>query len=185
LAGRIQDDYVLVAVLDSGVDTDHDLLKDRIVDSGVNLSGTGIINSCEDDYGHGTHVAGIIASNTLNNVVIRPYKILNDMGNGSLSAISAAVDMAVADGADIINMSLTAKGESERLSEAVNNAVANNVNVVVAAGNNKADLDKVYYTPACIESAITVSATDKNDKLASFSNYDGTIDIAAPGTEIH
>ncbi len=184
LAERMKEDYVLVAVLDSGVDTDHDLLKDRIVDSGVNLSGTGIIDSCEDDYGHGTHVAGIIASNTLNNVVIRPYKILNDMGNGSLSAISAAVDMAVADGADIINMSLTAKGESERLSEAVNNAVANNVNVVVAAGNNKADLDKVYYTPACIESAITVSATDKEDKLASFSNYDGTIDIAAPGTEI-
>ncbi len=184
LAERIADDYILVATIDSGADTDHDLLKDRVIDSGVNFSGTGIMNSCEDDYGHGTHVAGIIAANTLDNVKIKPYKVLNDIGNGSLSAIAVAVDMAVADGADIINMSLTAKGESARLTEAIDNATAKNVNVVVAAGNNKTDLDRVYYTPACIESAITVSATDKNDKLASFSNYDGPIDIAAPGTEI-
>ena len=184
LAERMKDDYILVATIDSGADTDHDLLKDRVIDSGVNFSGTGIMNSCEDDYGHGTHVAGIIAANTLENVKIKPYKVLNEIGNGSLSAIAAAVDMAVEDGADIINMSLTAKGESARLTEAVDNATANNVNVVVAAGNNKTDLDRVYYTPACIESAITVSATDKDDKLASFSNYDGPIDIAAPGTEI-
>ena len=184
LSQRIADDYILVTVIDSGADLDHDLLKDRVVESGVNFSASGIINSCEDDYGHGTHVAGIIASNTLSNVVIKPYKVLDNTGVGSLSAIAAAVDMAVADGADIINMSLTAKGESARLTEAIDNATANNINVVVAAGNNKADLDKSYYTPACIESAITVSATDQNDKLASFSNYDGTIDIAAPGTEI-
>ncbi len=184
LAERIENDYILVATIDSGADTDHDLLKDRVIDSGVNFSGTGIANSCEDDYGHGTHVAGIIAANTLDNVKIKPYKVLNDIGNGSLSAIAVAVDMAVEDGADIINMSLTAKGESARLTEAIDNATANNVNVVVAAGNNKTDLDRVYYTPACIESAITVSATDKNDKLAGFSNYDGPIDIAAPGTEI-
>lgn len=184
LAERIEDDYILVATIDSGADTDHDLLKDRVIDSGVNFSGTGIMNSCEDDYGHGTHVAGIIAANTLDNVKIKPYKVLNDQGKGSLSAIAVAVDMAVEDGADIINMSLTAKGENARMTEAIDNATANNVSVVVAAGNNKTDLDKTYYTPACIESAITVSATDKNDKLASFSNYDGPIDIAAPGTEI-
>ena len=184
LAERIEDDYILVATIDSGADTDHDLLKDRVINSGVNFSGTGVANSCEDDYGHGTHVAGIIAANTLDNVKIKPYKVLNDEGKGSLSAIAVAVDMAVEDGADIINLSLTAKGESARLTEAIDNATAQNVNVVVAAGNNKSDLDKIHYTPACIESAITVSATDKNDKLASFSNYDGPIDIAAPGTEI-
>lgn len=184
LAARMQDDYILVVTIDSGADMDHDLLKDRVIESGVNFSGTGVIDSCEDDYGHGTHVAGIIAANTLENVKIKPYKVLNEIGNGSLSAIAAAVDMAVEDGADIINMSLTAKGESARLTEAIDNATDNNINVVVAAGNNKADLDKVYYTPACIESAITVTATDANDKLASFSNYDGPVDIAAPGTEI-
>ena len=184
LANNIADDYVLVAVLDSGVDTDHELLVDRIEDSGANMSDTGEADSIEDDYGHGTHVAGIIASNTLSNVKIRPYKVLNQYGKGSLSSIAIAVEMAVADGADIVNMSLSAKMVSERMTEAVNYAVANDVNVVVAAGNSGADLDNVYVSPACIEAAITVSATDKNDELADFSNYDNTIDIAAPGTNI-
>lgn len=184
LAERIKDDYILVAVIDSGVDTDHELLVDRLVESNVNFSSSGERNSVEDDYGHGTHVAGIVANNTLSNVKIKPYKVLNDEGKGSLSAIATAIDMAVQDGADVINLSLAADGESQVMTDAVNNAVANDVNVVVAAGNKGVDLDKKYVSPACIESAITVSATDKNDKLASFSNYDGTIDIAAPGTDI-
>ena len=184
LAGRIVDNYVEVAIIDSGADMDHDLLKDRVIETGINFSGSGNRNSCEDDYGHGTHVAGIVVSNTLENVKIKPYKVLNEEGKGSLSAIATAIDLAVAEGANVINLSLTAKGESVRLTEAVDNAVAQNVNVVVAAGNNKADLDRVYYTPACVESAITVSATDDLDKLAKFSNYDGPIDIAAPGTDI-
>lgn len=184
LEDKIEDDYVLVAVLDSGVDTDHELLVDRLVENDANVSSTGVSDSIEDDYGHGTHVAGIIVNNTLSNVKIKPYKVLNQYGKGSLSSIANAVDMAVADGADVINMSLSGQGESERMTEAVNNAVANDVNVVVAAGNRGADLDEVYISPACVESAITVSATDKNDKLAYFSNYDNTIDIAAPGVDI-
>lgn len=184
LEERIEDDYVLVAVIDSGADTDHELLADRLVENDINFSSSGERNSVEDDYGHGTHVAGIVANHTLSNVKIKPYKVLNDEGQGSLSAIAAAINLAVAEGADIVNLSLTAKGESQAMTDAVNNAVANDVNVVVAAGNNGTDLDNIYYSPACIESAITVSATDRNDELASFSNYDGPIDIAAPGIDI-
>ncbi len=184
LAERIEDDYVLVAVIDSGVDTDHDLLKNRLVESNVNLSGSGILNSSEDDYGHGTHVAGIVASCSLDNVKIKPYKVLNNEGKCSLITIATAVDMAVSDGADVINISISGKVESPTLTTAIDNAVANDVNVVVAAGNNKLDLTKNYVSPACVESAITVSATDANDNLASFSNYNGTIDIAAPGVDI-
>lgn len=184
LAEMINDDYVLVAVIDSGVDTDHEYFENRLIYSDYNGSSSGERNSVEDDYGHGTHVAGIIVGNTLDNVKIKPYKVLNDVGNGSLSSIAVAVDLAVADGADIINMSLSAQNKSQTMIDSVNNAVANDVNVVAAAGNKSADLDNVYITPACIESAITVSATDKNDKLASFSNYDGPIDIAAPGQNI-
>ena len=184
LSEMINDDYVLVAVLDSGIDIDHEYFENRLVPSDYNGSSSGERGSVEDDYGHGTHVAGIIVGNTLDNVKIKPYKVLNDMGNGSLSSIAVAIDLAVADGADIINMSLTAQNKSQTMIDAVNNAVANDVNVVAAAGNKHSDLDNVYITPACIDAAITVSATDRKDKLASFSNYDGPIDIAAPGENI-
>ena len=147
LEERIKDDYVLVAVIDSGADLDHDLLKDRLVECDVNLCSTGIKGSAEDDYGHGTHVAGVVASNTLSNVKIKPYKVLNNEGKGSLSSIALAVDMAVADGADVINLSLAADGENKTLTDAINNAVANDVNVVVAAGNNSYDLDYKKVTP--------------------------------------
>lgn len=184
LREKIKDDYVLVAVIDSGVDTDHELLKDRLVESNVNMSGSGTTNSAEDDYGHGTHVAGIIANYTLENVKIKPYKVLNREGKGSLSSIALALDMAVLDGADVVNISIAGKAESPTLTASVDNATANDVNVVVAAGNNSLNLKNNYISPACIESAITVSAIDANDNLASFSNYNGTIDIAAPGVDI-
>ena len=184
LATRIKNDYIQVAVLDSGVDTDHEIFEDRLIHSTVNFSDSGAKNSCEDDFGHGTHVAGIIVDNTLSNVKIKPYKVLNNKGKGSESLIAVAVDLAVAEGADIINMSLTSNGEFQTMTDSVNNAVANGVNVVVAAGNDKKDLSKSYVSPACIESAFTVSATTKYNKLSDYSNYNGTVDIAAPGDNV-
>ncbi len=184
LSKQIKNDYIQVAVLDSGIDTDHEIFEDRLIDSTVNLSNSGAENSVEDDYGHGTHVAGIIVDNTLSNVKIKPYKVLNNQGNGSESLIAIAIDLAVADGADIINMSLASDGEFQMMTDSVNNAVENDVNVVVAAGNKSKDLSQFYVSPACIESAFTVSATNEKDELSSYSNYNGTIDIAAPGDNI-
>lgn len=183
LVERLLPEFV-VAVLDSGVDTDHELFANRLLENSFNLSSTGDANSCEDDYGHGTHVAGILVNNTLSNVKIRPYKILNNCGKGSTSLICLAVDKAVADGANVINMSLSGKGESEMMTESVQNAVQQGVNVVVAAGNDTANLSTTYYSPACIEEAITVSASTQNNQLAVYSNYNGTIDFAAPGENI-
>lgn len=175
---------IVVAVLDSGVDTDHELLAGRLIENNLNLSSTGEPDSCEDDYGHGTHVAGIIADNTLSNVKIKPYKILNNQGKAPSSLIAIAVDIAVADGVDIINMSLSGKGESQTLTDSVNSAVAKGINVVVAAGNDGADLSKEYYSPSCIESAITVSSLTQINTVASYSNYNGPVDFAAPGENI-
>ncbi len=175
---------VVVAVLDSGVDTDHEIFEGRLEECFVNCSDTGAENSIEDDFGHGTHVAGIIADNTLKNVKIKPYKVLNREGKGSLSSIVTAIDLAVESGVDIINMSLTADGESQAMTDSVNAAVDKGINVVVAAGNRNVDLNIKKYTPACIESAITVSAVTKEHTLSSYSNYNGPIDIAAPGDDI-
>lgn len=175
---------VVVAVLDSGIDTDHEAFEGRIIESFVNCSSSGAENSVEDDFGHGTHVTGIIVDNTLDNVKIKPYKVLNREGKGALSSIVAALDLAVEDGVDIINMSLTAEGESITMTDSVNAAVEKGVNVVVAAGNRGVDLTQKIYTPACVDSAITVSAVTKDHKLSSYSNYNGPIDIAAPGDDI-
>ncbi len=185
LKTKIKDDYIQVAVLDSGIDTDHEIFEGRLIESNVNLSNTGKENSCEDDFGHGTHVAGILADNTLSNVKIKPYKVLNNQGNGSESLIAIAIDLAVAEGADIINLSIASDGEFQMMTESVNNAVANGVNVVVAAGNKKLDLSQHFISPACIESAFTVSAVNEKNELSSYSNYNGTIDIAAPGDDIN
>ena len=185
LAKQIKDDYIQVAVLDSGVETNHEIFEDRLIESTVNLSSSGDENSVEDDYGHGTHVAGIIVDNTLSNVKIKPYKVLNNKGKGSESLIAIAIDLAVAEGADIINMSLASNGEFQMMKDSVDNAVANDVNVVVAAGNDKKNLSQEYVSPACIESAFTVSATTQKNELASFSNYNGPVDIAAPGVDIN
>lgn len=175
---------VVVAVLDSGIDTDHEMFEGRLIENFVNCSSSGAANSCEDDFGHGTHVAGIIADNTLGNVKIKPYKVLNSEGKGALSSIVVALDLAIEQGVDIINMSFTAEGESQTMTDSVNDAVEKGINVVVAAGNRGVDLTKKTFTPACIESAITVSAVTKDHKLSSYSNYNGTIDIAAPGDDI-
>lgn len=181
---KMQLPEIVIAVLDSGVDTNHELLEGRLLENHFNLSSTGEENSCEDDYGHGTHVAGILADNTLGNVKIKPYKVLNNQGKGPSSLIALAVDCAVADGANIINMSLSGPGESQTMTDSVNAAVEKGVNVVVAAGNDKADLSKAYYSPACVESAFTVSAVTQTNTLAPYSNRNGPIDIAAPGDNV-
>lgn len=181
---KIELKEVVVAVLDSGIDTDHEMFEDRIVANFVNCSTSGAANSIEDDYGHGTHVSGIIVDNTPNSVKIKPYKVLNREGKGALSSIIVALDIAVEDGVDIINMSLTALGESQTMTDSVDAAVEKGINVVVAAGNNGVDLTQKAYTPACVESAITVSAVTKKHTLSSYSNYNGPIDIAAPGDDI-
>ncbi len=175
---------VVVAVLDSGIDTDHEMFEGRLIDNFVNCSTSGAENSVEDDFGHGTHVAGIIVDNSLKNVKIKPYKVLNSEGKGTLSSIVVAIDLAVEEKVNVINMSFTAEGESQAMTDSVNNAVEKGINVVVAAGNKGVDLTKKTYTPACIDSAITVSATTKDHKLSKYSNYNGPIDIAAPGDDV-
>ena len=183
LAQRVLAD-VVVAVIDSGVDTDHEHLEGRLQLTNINLSSSGEPNSCEDDYGHGTHVAGIVADNTLSNVKIRPYKVLNNQGKCPTSLMAIAIDLAVADGVDVINISISAEGDNQMLTDAVNEATNKGVNVVVSAGNDNTDLSKNHYSPASIESAITVSAVNDKGQLSYYSNYNGTIDIAAPGDDV-
>lgn len=176
---------VKVAIIDSGVDNDHDDISSQVVGR-INLTGT---SEDYDGYGHGTHVAGIVAakdngvgvSGVCPECSILDVKVLNSAGVGSSSAIARGVDWAVANGAKVINMSLGQRVSSRTLEAAVNNAWNQNV-VIVAAAGNAGTQAKIY--PGAYPNVISVAATDNNDVKASFSTYGRWVDVAAPGVNV-
>lgn len=179
---------ITVGIIDTGIDVDHEFLKDRIIRTNYNISSSGTENDENDDKGHGTHVAGIIADNTLDNVKIKGYKVLNSVGNGTLSEVIAAFDYAVADGVKIINMSLGVKGESKAFEKSINSATKDGVIVCVSAGNNGKDASK--NCPANIESCITVGAYGQGKPQGYISvpiwcSHGPLVDIFAPGVSIY
>jgi len=155
----------------------------------------------ENGISHGTMVAGIIGAEGNNGIgvtgvtwktKIMPLRVLNDKGEGKISSVVRAIDYAVANGADIINLSFVTFSYSESLQDAIARAYHAGVIVVAAAGNdqvngNSIDTAKPIY-PACLDGptgenmVIGVAATDALDQKASFSIYGSKcVDITAPG----
>lgn len=177
---------VRVAVLDSGVANDNaDIFTNVVAHWNFTNGETG-----DDNYGHGTHVAGIVAAtNDASGVTgvcpgcdILDGKVLNDSGMGSTSALADGINWAVSNGAKVINMSLAVRA-SRTLEAAVNNAWNKGVVLVAAAGNG-GNQTKIY--PAAYSNVIAVAATDNNDAKASFSTYGASwVDIAAPGANVY
>lgn len=177
---------IKVAVLDSGVATDNPDINPKVV-ARANFTTS---RNNEDNYGHGTHVAGIVAATDSNGIgvagvcpgcTILAGKILSDTGMGSSSGLANGINWAVKSGAKIINMSLVV-GASTTLETAVNNAWNANVLLVAAAGNGNST--SMNY-PAAYPNVIAVGATDNNDKKASFSTYGTWVDVAAPGVSVY
>jgi subtilisin family serine protease len=152
---------------------------------------------------HGTIVAGIAAAAGNNaagiagiawRAKIMPLKVLDDAGEGNTSNVVKAIDYAVNNGADIINLSFVGFGFSQSLDSAVKRAYDAGVIVVAAAGNEQGQasgysLDATPMYPACHDGGenrvIGVAATDTIDQKANFSSYGfKCVDIAAPGISI-
>lgn len=177
---------VNVAVVDTGIDITHADLKANLK-GGANFVAT--VRSYNDDNGHGTHVAGIIAAsnNTIGVVGVAPQanlyavKVLNKSGTGYISDIIAGIQWSVNNGMDIISMSLGSNYPSIAFESAINAASNAGVIIVAAAGNDGSSVDY----PAAYENTIAVSATDSNDNLASFSSRGEQVDVAAPGVSIY
>ncbi|AHM57842.1 minor extracellular protease Epr (plasmid) [Peptoclostridium acidaminophilum DSM 3953] len=177
---------VKVAVVDTGVDTAHPDLSANIA-GGANFVST--VRSYKDDNGHGTHVAGIIgaSNNTIGVVGVAPeariyaVKVLNKSGTGYISDIIAGLQWSVSNGMDVVNMSLGSNYPSTSFESAINAASDAGVIIVAAAGNDSSSVDY----PAAYDKTIAVSATDKNNLLASFSSRGDQVDIAAPGVSIY
>ncbi|MBQ8015047.1 MAG: leucine-rich repeat protein [Clostridia bacterium] len=171
----------VVAIVDTGVDAEHSFLKNRVIPTNINTSSSGKRNNSGDDHGHGTQIAGVIADCTLSSVYIKPYKVLDNKGKGTVITVAAGINCAVKDGVDVISVSIGFEENSDVLKSAIDNAEQNDITVVSAAGNDGSDT--IYY-PSSYSSVIKVSATNELNVLANFSSYGNGIDFAAPGVDI-
>lgn len=172
---------IVVGVVDSGADPNHPLLKGRVIPTKINTSSSGIRNDSMDDLGHGTQVSGIIADSTIDNVIIKPYKVIDFRGNGSVITVAAGLNCAIDDEVDVINISIGFKEDSEVLKAAVQRAEEHDIVVVGASGNDGSE--SLYY-PASYSSVIKVTAVNELGVLTNFSTHGNGVDFAAPGINI-
>lgn len=168
---------VTVAVIDSGVDTSHEIFKGHQFTTGWNAVDHDTV--MYDDVSHGTHIAGIIASE-VPGVVIAPYKIVGEDG-GKLSNVVEALNRAIDDDVDVINTSFGVMDYSYVLEYLTNSAHDKGIVVVSAAGNNATD--EAFY-PASYDKTIAVAGVYTNGFKMPNSNYGDWIDIAAKGYHI-
>lgn len=172
----------VVAVLDTGTDASHPFFNGRVVPTGFNTSTSGERNDSSDDNGHGTQVAGVVIDSTLDNVIVKPYKVLDKYGQGTLITLAAGIICAVNDDVDVINMSIAFSESSEVLKEAVQLADRNDIILVGSAGN---DSSTTKYYPASYDCVIKVGAVNESGVIANFSTRADDMDFAAPGVNIY
>jgi subtilisin family serine protease len=180
---------IKVVVIDTGVDYRHPDLK-KIYKGGKDLINKD--NDPLDDHGHGTHVAGTIAAadDQTGVVGIAPeidlyaVKVLDEDGNGGSSFdIVRAIDWAVANGMDIMNLSLGGSDFSLAEQEAFANALAAGVLAVAASGNDYAGVEDMGY-PAGYPSVVAVGAIDESETIAAFSQRGTNLALVGPGVNV-
>ena len=185
---------VVVAVIDSGV-AKHPELVDRLM-AGYDWV-DGDANPYNDGDGHGTHVAGTIAAQGDNQfgisgvcwdgVQIMPLRVLNDAGNGNLADIIPALQWAIDQNVDVVNMSLGNNNpyvSSELLHTQIQIAARAGIILCAAAGNMETAVDiPDVREPAKYDECIAVGAVGPQDQIAAYSCYGPAkqVDIAAPG----
>lgn len=176
-----------IYIIDTGIQADHPEFGGRARFAQTFGNGQPGV----DVHGHGTHVAGIAASQTYGvakNANIIGVKVMSDSGRGDTSNIIAGINFAVGQAfqsntrrPSIINISIISN-QTPALDEAVSNAVSLGIHVIVGAGND--GIDASGFSPARSTSVITVGAININDEKASFSNIGNAVDIFAPGENI-
>jgi serine protease len=183
-----------VCITDTGYDRTHEDLRSSNVtgDDGYGSNDTG--NWYEDGHGHGTHVAGTISAISNNNkgvVGVNPngvvglhiVKVFNNSGSWAYgSDLVAAVDQCRAAGAKVISMSLGGGASSAAEEAAFENASAAGVLSIAAAGN---DGNSSLSYPASYDIVMSVAAIDSSKNIASFSQYNSQVEIAAPGVAVN
>ena len=187
----VEPSTVTVAVLDTGVQGGHEDLAGTVLRGWDML--TGRAGADTDTYGHGTHVAGIVAalagngrggSGAAAGVRILPVRVLDGEGQGWSSSIADGIRWAADHGADVINLSLGGTIPSGVYRVAIDYAVnLRGVVVVASAGNDYENGNPMQY-PASDSDAIAVGASTASGARASFSSTGGYVAVSAPGTSI-
>ncbi|MBC7902080.1 MAG: S8 family serine peptidase [Gemmatimonadaceae bacterium] len=180
-------------VIDSGIDFAH---PDLTVDKTMSKSFISSTASADDENGHGTHVAGVIAAKNnsfgvlgvASGATLVSLRVLDKEGKGTLGAIIQALAYinANASTGDVVNMSIGEdEGVSEVLDKQVQATAARGILIAIAAGNDHEAANKFSPGRANASNIFTVSAVDSLDNFASFSNYgNDVVDFAAPGVRI-
>ena len=199
---------VVVAILDTGVTAKSRYEQDptgptRFYQRAPDLDETDFVNGYDfvnrDRYpdddsnpGHGTHIAGIIAQSTYNeigvagiayNASLMPVKVLNSNGAGTYADVAEGIVWATNNGAHVINLGLGGSEPSKTLENAVAYAYSYGVTVIAAAGND--GTGKMCYPAAYDDYVIAVGATRYDETLAYYSNYGLSLDLVAPGGDLN
>lgn len=181
---------IKVAVIDSGIDMDH---PDLAVNIKGGFNAIKHKRDADDDFGHGTHVAGTIAA--INNefgvvgvapkVDIYAVKVLDNTGLGKISDVIEGIQWCVDNHIQVANMSFGASAYSAALQKAVSKAYSSNLIMVAAAGNRGLGSASSVDYPAKFDEVIAVAAVDQGDMVTPWSSRGSEIDIAAPGDSIY
>merc|ERR1719433_1131346 len=182
-----------VYVADTGIRTSHTQFEGRAINTLDMTSGNGAkpcngdTTCAADRHGHGTHCAGIVGGKDYGvapKATIHAVKVLSDQGGGSFSWVLGSLDWILANGPKpaVWSASLGGSGTSQSVRKGIDEAVAKDVVVVVAAGNS--NKNACNYQPAFVPSAITVGSTTSTDSRSSFSNFGTCVDIFAPGSSV-
>lgn len=181
-------DNIILAVLDTGVDPNHDELRNKTV-QGRNTNNNS--NDTMDRHSHGTHCSGTAAAWGDNargfagvsfGGLVMPMKVLTDGGSGSEAQCGAGMVWAADNGAHVLSMSLQYYTGSTGFRDSVNYAWNAGCILIAAAGNGQG---QVVAFPARFDNCRAISATNHNDVLAGFSNYGAQIDVCAPGDNVY
>ncbi|CAH0118633.1 hypothetical protein PAE9249_01123 [Paenibacillus sp. CECT 9249] len=182
---RSTGESIRIGVIDTGIGPNPDLK----VAGGINTINPR--NSFHDDNGHGTHVAGTAAARGINSGItgvaprakLYAVKALDQNGNGFVSDIIEGVEWCIDRRMDVINMSFGIIGNSPALRRSIRRANRHGIVVVASAGNNGSDATRID-EPARYPETIAVAASNRNNKIASFSSRGQEVDVAAPGVDI-
>ncbi|MFI5361115.1 MAG: S8 family peptidase [Elusimicrobiota bacterium] len=182
---------VKVAIIDTGIDLNHQDLLGK-VDGGYSaITKTEKPEDYQDDNGHGTHVSGTVAGGHSADdgkgvIGVAPkarlyaVKVLDADGSGNLSDVIDGIVWAAKNGMQVANLSLGAPKDSDAMHRAVRFAKGSGLILVVAAGNSGAAVG----FPGAYPEVITVSASDSDDKIAAFSSRGPEVKFIAPGVDV-